>query len=722
MKKNYFLLILFTILTISSYAETIYVSSSETENGTGTQESPFNNLEDGFAAISSGDTLLLSGHFFRSSAVFQILGNTNNITIGVWGDEGAIIEANEDLSGIFLFVLRDLNNVTIQDITFRGSQNEETDAFWLFTIVDATDVTVNNVTFEQNWGNNGVALIISGSGENVTVTGCTLRNMGWSMDADENPQGSTPVSSGIFIRGDRNQASYNNVIVRNNTITDMVNGNAENLTLTGNIDGFTIEENNLSDNSNIGIALAGHYDIVDPDDLVTPLNPELNQARNGVVRNNTVVRSKSPIAASGGIYCDGCRDVIIEQNRLIENQVGVSIGCENGGGNSASNVQVINNIFKNNTIAGLFLGSSLNDDQDEGEELSTVENCIVRNNTFYKNGIDIDDPNAVTQGEAFIGRSNNNNFFNNIIYLDNDTFGVISFAAEDQVVENFSMDYNLFYRDNENCDNLIVSAGSLLTGNENSQFGNPEFIDTENFDILPTSRAANNGDPDTQPVMDNDGNIIEFDFDGSGRIFENTSIDIGAQESESNQVPLTPNLYGSDIIIFDIDAQQSTVINADNHTITVTMPENTDLSNLVPDIEISACDAAIDPASGIAQDFTNPFTYQVTAGNGVVQDWVVTVVETLSVSDLESLKDQIQIYPNPIKKQASIRIENEFIGNVKVGVFSLDGRSIFEEMVFEKNQITQTKSIDFQNVSDGIYILVLKINNQLLREKIIVEK
>ncbi len=66
-------------------------------------------------------------------------------------------------------------------------------------------------------------------------------------------------------------------------------------------------------------------------------------------------------------------------------------------------------------------------------------------------------------------------------------------------------------------------------------------------------------------------------------------------------------------------------IDGSAHTVAVTVPFGTNVTALVPTITLSA-GATVDPASGVAQDFTSPVTYTVTAEDGTTtQPWVVTV-------------------------------------------------------------------------------------------------
>jgi hypothetical protein len=77
------------------------------------------------------------------------------------------------------------------------------------------------------------------------------------------------------------------------------------------------------------------------------------------------------------------------------------------------------------------------------------------------------------------------------------------------------------------------------------------------------------------------------------------------------------------ILSFVIDGVEGD-INEVAKTVSLTMPENTDVTQLVPTIEVSE-GATVNPASGEAQDFTTPVTYTVTAQNGTTAAYTVTV-------------------------------------------------------------------------------------------------
>lgn len=80
------------------------------------------------------------------------------------------------------------------------------------------------------------------------------------------------------------------------------------------------------------------------------------------------------------------------------------------------------------------------------------------------------------------------------------------------------------------------------------------------------------------------------------------------------------------ILLFRFDAlDDDGVIDEILHEISFVLPNGTDVTQLVPTIVVSE-GATISPASGVAQDFTNPVTYTVTAQNGTTAEYTVLVV------------------------------------------------------------------------------------------------
>ncbi|MCF8369682.1 MAG: DUF1566 domain-containing protein [Bacteroidales bacterium] len=175
----------------------------------------------------------------------------------------------------------------------------------------------------------------------------------------------------------------------------------------------------------------------------------------------------------------------------------------------------------------------------------------------------------------------------------------------------------------------------------------------------------------------------------------------------------------ANILDFVVDQQVApATVNFTAQTIHVNVPAGTDLTQIIPEIYISA-GASVDPPGGTPQDFTTPVTYTVTSENGqVVKDWTATI--SLSDKIKENPTTKFMVFPNP--------------GN---GIFEIAGsaytnRSCGLEIynIFGKNIITLWADFDHAgktklNISflpSGIYFIRLIAENKSTTQKIIISK
>jgi hypothetical protein len=98
----------------------------------------------------------------------------------------------------------------------------------------------------------------------------------------------------------------------------------------------------------------------------------------------------------------------------------------------------------------------------------------------------------------------------------------------------------------------------------------------------------------------------------------------GSTQTYTASVTVAQN-SSKDITKFTINGVDG-AIGAD--TITLVLPNGTSLASLTPDITISG--ASVSPASGAAQNFTNPVQYTVTAADGSTKVYTATVTSALS--------------------------------------------------------------------------------------------
>ncbi|MCI8360952.1 MAG: DUF4886 domain-containing protein [Clostridiales bacterium] len=105
----------------------------------------------------------------------------------------------------------------------------------------------------------------------------------------------------------------------------------------------------------------------------------------------------------------------------------------------------------------------------------------------------------------------------------------------------------------------------------------------------------------------------------------NTDLTGKEEETAAHFRIYIPKSAAKDVLSFSIDGVQATII---GDRISLTLPGGTDLTKLAPVVTVSD-KASVSPASGVQTDFTQPVVYTVTAEDGSVQTYTVTVTVKL---------------------------------------------------------------------------------------------
>ncbi len=335
------------------------------------------------------------------------------------------------------------------------------------------------------------------------------------------------------------------LVIDNNQVYDCEPSPSEAITLNGNVRYFEVTNNLVRDVNNIGIDfIGGETDIQSDTALV---------ARNGICRGNQVYRANSNYGDgyAAGIYVDGGRDIVIENNIVSGCDLGIEIGAENAG-MMTRGVVVRNNILYLNEKTGLVFGGY-------ADYTGRVKHCQFTGNTLYKN-----DVLHVGWGELWIQYASDCDIRNNIFYANDQNR--LSYSESHNV--NNVLDYNLWFT--ESGDMEIVWRGHTYTSFQAFQqatgqsshglFSDPLFVDASanDFHLQQASPAIDRGDPNYQAQSG------ETDIDGQARVY-NGRVDIGADEygsvvkigrkmgrsipSQFQLLPAYPNPFNGRIII-----------------------------------------------------------------------------------------------------------------------------------------------------------------------------
>ncbi|MBM4266959.1 MAG: hypothetical protein FJ144_10145 [Deltaproteobacteria bacterium] len=368
-------------------------------------------------------------------------------------------------------------------------------------IEDRSWVRLSGFVIRNNLGvNDGSGVRILGAGSHVEIRDNEIHDIRGRH------------AMGITVYATKAQP-ISDLVIDGNHIHDCEPATSEALTLNGNVTDFAVTNNVVEDVNNIAIDFIGGETDIQPDPTKV--------ARNGVCRGNVVRRARSSYGGgfAGGIYVDGGRDIVIENNVVTESDLGIEIGAENAGLVTSGIVVRSNLVYANDKVGIVFGGFS--------DSVGTVEECELRNNTLYGN-----DTLGEGFGEIWVQYAENNVVRNNVFFATEENLLLASYGNGNQQND---FDHNVWWTADGAASgrfiwNDVQHVGFTAYRNATGQDASSLFVDpllvapeAGDFHVDPQSPAVNAGDPST--AIDPG----EADLDGAARL-SGPRVDAGADE------------------------------------------------------------------------------------------------------------------------------------------------------------------------------------------------
>lgn len=477
-------LFLFHTLNAADY----YVSPSGDDANDGSSALPWQTLQYSVDQLQPGDVLHVLNGVYNEKITLHVSGTASD-RIRITGDA----------------------NLPTIDGTGLTSQNA------LISIVDQSYITIQNLELRNNRMNDAQGILVEGACTGIQLWSNNIHDIHFSANASDTASETTNAQP-IIVFGSNPSTPITELDILQNTIYDCRLGYSEGIAVNGNVSDFQVRQNNLLNLTNIGIVAIGHEGTCS-DSLV-------DQARNGFITDNQVYNCRSPYAACAGIYIDGAKDIIVERNSSHENNYGIEVGCEHLG-KSAENIIVRNNILYYNDYEGLAVGG-----YDYDSLSGKVSFVKVYNNTFFKNDSLYDG-----NGELLISYVEGLDIQNNIFYTNGQEKAITLVDSS----TNLNYDYNLYFTESGNQDELIDLLGTTYTLNDFQLLGNEAgalFADPL-FDVWQTNTVDDYyfsmGFNISSPAIDHGNPMMDetdfgyTDFYSSDRIWI-YPVDIGASE------------------------------------------------------------------------------------------------------------------------------------------------------------------------------------------------
>lgn len=466
-----------------------YVSTTGNDGNPGTIEWPWRTIQKAADTLRGGETALVRGGVYGEFVSVNVSGSEPEgyVTLQAYPGEQPIIDGTKLAIASGRSALIEIRNSN-------------------YVVIDGFEV--RNLSSSSN-SEYPAGIRVKNGGSNIHILNNNVHQIR-NTNADGN-------AHGIHIYGNT-QLPLRNVEISGNRVHHLTLGSSESLTLSGNIDGFAVENNIVHDNNNIGIDIAGFYGACS--------SPCQDQARNGKVAGNTVFNIDSSINpayeggsnSAGGIYADGAANVVIERNQVYGSGFGIELASENEG-KTTSGITVRNNYLHHNDGAGIMMGGS--ESTNGGASGNTLANNTLIQNDQLQQGY-----GEITLQE----NTKNNRILNNLIFaLPGKSMVYKSNTSGSGNV----IDYNLYYwtdgkqadweweeEEYASWDEYRASTGY----DANSRIADPLLTDMGGNDIKLSERS---------PAIDK-GTVVSgiassMDYYGMARI-AGAVVDIGASE------------------------------------------------------------------------------------------------------------------------------------------------------------------------------------------------
>ncbi|MGB2603372.1 MAG: right-handed parallel beta-helix repeat-containing protein [Candidatus Sulfotelmatobacter sp.] len=517
-----------------------YVSTGGSDSNSGSMGSPWLTIQHAANSVTAGATVYVYGGVYGEAVNFPASGTASApITFESYPGQNAVIDGT---------------NVVCCTSNPASSGNETQG---LITIVDQSYITVSG--FEIRNFTTGKAadtpagVWITGSGTGVHLLNNLVHNITTSSEKNGN-------AFGIAVYGTA-QTAINNLVISGNQVYSLKTGNSESVNVDGNVTNFTITNNIVHDNDNIGIAAIGY-------EGVGPVG--YDEAMYGEISGNTIYNISGKTNAgegdeydADGVYCDGCAYVTIENNLIHNVDYGIEVASEHkicqstgteysssgtiGKGTSPCNgryVTVRNNVIYDSNACGVSIGGYSNN-------VGGTAHAVIVNNTLYNN-------NTKNQAGEFqiqyhSGAAQGNIFENNIVYAGTQNVWVNSFVKPTAAypAPPATLNWNLYYSAAGYVKGTSIVWGGVSSYKSYSAYqstsgedadspnANPLFVDLgatpPNLDITASSPAVNAGSTSLPCSVgycngeSPDSIYGSTDFLGNPRT-NGSTIDIGAYE------------------------------------------------------------------------------------------------------------------------------------------------------------------------------------------------
>ena len=343
----------------ASAADSAYYVAKTGSNaaGDGSSSKPWGTIQFGVGKLSAGKTLIIGEGVYNEKITIGVSGTASNY-VTIKGAEGkrVILDGtginSKNGAGNYMVYMSDRSYVRIENMEI-----------------------CNNYSPTTGWNiNSGIHIDAYNGSVGVQIVNNKVYNIDGETFHYQAVSEGGPCAHGIAVYGYGGSESkaISNLLIEGNEVYNCKLGYAEAIAVTGNTKDWKVINNYVHDNNNIAITAIGGEG--------RSGSSALDRARNGLIVGNIVINNTchgnlafSNGGGADGIYVDGGKDIVIENNYVVASDYGIEIGTENGSSFRPSGIIVRNNVVAYNESGGILLGGQ-----------NGALDILVENNTVYQ--------------------------------------------------------------------------------------------------------------------------------------------------------------------------------------------------------------------------------------------------------------------------------------------------------------------------------------------------
>ncbi len=375
----------------------LYVAAVGNDSNSGSADSPFATIQKALNTVKPGQTIYVHSGTYTALNTFVNSGTENNyITLRNYPGEKPFLTMSDNTDGAVIR-LNGNDYIKIEGLEIGGYSS-----------------------------NTAQGIVLDSDENHIIIRNNDIHNIA-TTKPEENQEGEANAIL-CYGEGKTEELSINNIAIENNTVHNNTTGWCESVSVAGNVKYVNIINNTVYNNTNIGIDFYGNGGYCSV--------KALDQPRYCVAAGNTIYKSICDYAECAGLYVDGARDIILENNIVYDSMYGIEIGSEELQADyPVKNIIARNNLVYNNSSGGIRVGGY------DKNKSGYVTDTKIYNNTLVNNG----SGEGGWNGELCFVKCNGVDVKNNLIYKENTEYPIIGGELSPEYVLNVTFANNIYY-------------------------------------------------------------------------------------------------------------------------------------------------------------------------------------------------------------------------------------------------------------------------------------